>query len=152
MKSLHESYWPFIYIIYHLLFQTFDFKLTLSWHRNHCRSSHKWQMAIIVFFARCMDTLIWLHCYIFFINLFYFMNCSLEHNIYWFCLYYRKVGMFFVSVFDLNLFIQFDWFYFSKIRSRCLSLTDHVSTLFLFTFSKIWLETDSPMPLQLLLL
>ena len=34
-KSLFESYWPFIYIIHHFLFQTYDLKLALFCHCNN---------------------------------------------------------------------------------------------------------------------
>ena len=42
------------------------------------------------FFFRCIDTLIQLQCYIFLINLFYFISHLLEHNLYWLCLYHSK--------------------------------------------------------------
>ena len=43
MKTLFKSYWPFIKITYHLIFQTYDSKLALCFHSNHSFSSNKWQ-------------------------------------------------------------------------------------------------------------
>ena len=42
MNSLYGSYWPFIYIISHLLFQKSDLRMTLWCHWNRRLSSHKW--------------------------------------------------------------------------------------------------------------
>ena len=83
-----------IYIISHFLFQKYNSKSTLFWYCNLRCSSRKYKQEIIVCFVCCIATLIWLHCYIFLNNLFYFINFFLEHNLYWFLRYCRKEGKF----------------------------------------------------------
>ena len=69
MKSLYESYWPYLYIIYHLFFQTSDLKQTSA-------ATSK-IVALVVsgkgkssYLFCCIVKLIQFCCYIFLINLF----------------------------------------------------------------------------------
>ena len=59
-----------IYIISRFLFQSSYSKPTLCCHCNPCCSSCKQQREITVCFVRCVNTLIWLRCYIVLIDLF----------------------------------------------------------------------------------
>ena len=73
MKSLYELYWPFIYIIYHLLFQTSYLKPTPLCQCNHHRFISKRKSVIMIWYFSCIDKLIWLWCYIYQIYLFHFI-------------------------------------------------------------------------------
>ena len=96
MNSLYESYWPFIYIISHLLFQKYMWKPTLYWHCKHCSFSCKGLWAIIVCFVSFIK-LMQFCSYIYSINLFYFINRLIEHNLYWFfSVTAKKVSLFFL--------------------------------------------------------
>ena len=77
-------------------FQTSDFKQSIHCHWKRCRWSSKQQRAIIICFVHCIDTMIRLCCYVYLINLFYFINHFLAHNLYWFhfC-HIKEVKLFF---------------------------------------------------------
>ena len=87
IKSLYESYWPFFYILSHFLFHASDYKPAIRCHYNLCSSICKWQQSIILCFVCCIDTLIQLWCYKYSINLFYFINIFLKHNL---CRFLKK--------------------------------------------------------------
>ena len=59
------------------------------------------------------------------INLIYFIGRLCEHNHYWFCRYHSKEGIFLIKI----CFYNWTKFIILKTRSRCLILTDHLSTL-----------------------
>ena len=129
------SHTEHLYVLFLLsIFQTSYSKPTLHCHCNQWRPSHKWKREILVFFL-CIDTMIRLRCYIYLIQIFYFINRLIEHNLYWF--FYiteKKVSLFYfgskvVSMIRINLLSWKKW-------SRCLSLTDHLSTLFIISFFK----------------
>ena len=111
IKSLFESYWPIIYIIYHLMFQPSYWKTTLWYQCNPRCSSCKWQWETIIFFVRCIYTLIQLWCYIVSINLFYFINSLFLRKS---CFYDSNVFMFWLWVF-LTIYLHDCSFKFSNI-------------------------------------
>ena len=135
INSLYESYWPFIYMIFNFIFQTSDYKSTFFCHCNHHCSSRKRQWEIIISFARFINTIIWLGCYIYSIKLFYFINRLLKHNLYWFCRYQRKEGICFFEG-EQNLFPQFD-FFFHNINSLYESYWPFIYIIFFSLFKQI---------------
>ena len=77
-----------------------------------CHSSRKWQQAIIVCFVCCINTVILLSRYMVLINILNIINFLLEHNIYRIHCYNSRKGKL-IFCLGKNVFLQFDWFYFS---------------------------------------
>ena len=146
MNSLYESYWPFIYIISHLLFQKYMWKPTLYWHCKHCSSSCKGLWAIIVCFVSFIDKLMQFCSYIYSINLFYLSIAWLNTISTGFFLSQQRRWVYFFSG---ATFVSAIWMILlsQNIWSRCMILTDHLSTLFFISFFNhiIWnrLSTDT---------
>ena len=92
-------------------------------------------------FFRCIDTLIQLCCYIFLINLFYFINHFLKHNHYWFLLYHTKWGMLILLFLLKFCLYNLNGSIFQKQWSCCTSLTDHLFyNISHFPFQKYFLK------------
>ena len=94
------SYWSFIYIMLYFLFKNMIQKSKQRWHCSRRRSSCKWQQTIIICFVCYIYPLIWLPCHIFLINVYYYINCFIEQNLYWFFCYHSKEGMLYIYIFD----------------------------------------------------
>ena len=99
------------------MFQEYYSKQTLHCHINHRCSSSTRQRKIMVCFVCCIDTLIWLRCYIYFINLFILSMVFLN-----------TISTYFVSITAKNmfflvwiLFMQFDWLNFFVNKMNLLS-------------------------------
>ena len=139
IKSLYVSYWPFIYIDFFSLLKYLiqDRIFYATAYRRH--SSRKWQREIIVCFVCCKNTVILLHRYIVFYNLFYFINIFLGHNLYWFFRYHSKAGKF---IFVLEQFPPLIWLilFFDVLKVIVYYLS--------FTFSIIWFKTNYLLTLQ----